>query len=69
MSRSSKKPGFDKWLKFASSYAESVDPLAGLRADIARVVADAAAKRASGTPTSSPTTAAGDAQEDGAQEK
>lgn len=35
---------FDKWLKFASSYAEKVDPLAGLRADIAKVLADKAAK-------------------------
>lgn len=34
---------FDQWLKFASSYAERVDPLADLRADIARVLTERAA--------------------------
>jgi hypothetical protein len=31
---------FNKWLQFASSYAEKIDPLCGLRADIAKVLAD-----------------------------
>jgi hypothetical protein len=35
---------FDKWLEFSASYAEKVDPLAGLRADIAKVLAQKAAK-------------------------
>jgi hypothetical protein len=34
---------FDRWLKFAFAYAEKVDPLAGLRANVARVVAEKAA--------------------------
>ncbi len=40
----------DKWLNFALSYAEKIDPLAELRADIARVVAEKTEKT-SGSPT------------------
>jgi hypothetical protein len=34
----------DEWLKFASSYADKVDPLANLRADIAEILAENAKK-------------------------
>ena len=35
---------FDEWLQFASAHAEKVDPLADLRAEIAKVAAERAAK-------------------------
>lgn len=42
---------FERWLQFATSHAEKVDPLAGLRANIARVLEEEAKRSRSPPPT------------------